>query len=230
MSLAHQPHQDHTGEEHGQTIDDQAAPYVRTAAAVLDAAAVRNQVFTVVRLREGYDLAEVDAFLAQVETSLGVLLRENAELRTRSRSPGDAQSRADSARIVALAQETAGRAIASAHKEAERIVQQARDRAEAVMNEALDQVAREREALSLSRQDLESRLDSLNRSVGDYRDRVADTLQAQMTQLSSLLADLTEMDADWQQPLAGTAPPAASDPDTQPFDPPGDGVQPGSRS
>jgi DivIVA domain-containing protein len=44
---------------------------------------VSNKRFTTVRLREGYDMTEVDQFLDEVESELGRLTRENAELRTR---------------------------------------------------------------------------------------------------------------------------------------------------
>jgi DivIVA domain-containing protein len=44
---------------------------------------VRNKQFTTVRLREGYDEDEVDAFLDEVETELRRLIRENDELRAK---------------------------------------------------------------------------------------------------------------------------------------------------
>jgi DivIVA domain-containing protein len=47
---------------------------------------VRNKQFTTVRLREGYDEDEVDAFLDEIEAELARLLRENDELRQRAAS------------------------------------------------------------------------------------------------------------------------------------------------
>lgn len=44
---------------------------------------VHNKQFTTVRLREGYDEEEVDAFLDEVEAELTRLIRENEELRAR---------------------------------------------------------------------------------------------------------------------------------------------------
>jgi DivIVA domain-containing protein len=44
---------------------------------------VSNKRFTTVRLREGYDMTEVDQFLDEVEAELGRLTRENTELRTK---------------------------------------------------------------------------------------------------------------------------------------------------
>src|SRR5947209_5743142 len=44
---------------------------------------VHNKQFTTVRLREGYDEEEVDAFLDEVEAELTRLIRENEELRAK---------------------------------------------------------------------------------------------------------------------------------------------------
>src|SRR2546429_274679 len=63
---------------------------------------VRNKQFTTVRLREGYDEDEVDAFLDEVESELTRLLRENEDLRAKlaaatrcSRGATRCSSRAD---------------------------------------------------------------------------------------------------------------------------------------
>ncbi len=44
---------------------------------------VSNKRFTPVRLREGYDMTEVDQFLDQVEAELARLLKENGDLRSK---------------------------------------------------------------------------------------------------------------------------------------------------
>ena len=44
---------------------------------------VSNKRFTPVRLREGYDMGEVDQFLDEVEAELARLTRENEDLRTK---------------------------------------------------------------------------------------------------------------------------------------------------
>ncbi|MGH8866677.1 MAG: DivIVA domain-containing protein [Actinomycetes bacterium] len=53
---------------------------------------VRNKQFTTVRLREGYDEEEVDAFLDEVETELTRLIRENDELRAKLAAATRAQA------------------------------------------------------------------------------------------------------------------------------------------
>ena len=49
---------------------------------------VSNKRFTAVRLREGYDMGEVDAFLDEVETELTRLHAENAELKAKLEALG----------------------------------------------------------------------------------------------------------------------------------------------
>src|SRR3954452_20234989 len=44
---------------------------------------VSNKRFTPVRLREGYDMGEVDQFLEEVEAELARLTRENDDLRSK---------------------------------------------------------------------------------------------------------------------------------------------------
>ncbi|MGB0099402.1 MAG: DivIVA domain-containing protein, partial [Nocardioides sp.] len=44
---------------------------------------VSNKRFTPVRLREGYDMGEVDQFLDEVEAELARLTKENDDLRSK---------------------------------------------------------------------------------------------------------------------------------------------------
>jgi DivIVA domain-containing protein len=62
---------------------------------------VRNKQFTTVRLREGYDEDEVDAFLDEVETELRRLIRENDELRAKLAAATKAASAAPAAATTA---------------------------------------------------------------------------------------------------------------------------------
>lgn len=142
-------------------------PDISAGRALLTPAEVRNKVFTTVRLREGYDLAQVDTFLDQVETTLTTVLGEVARLKTRlnhsQQTPPAASERAS--RIVALAQDAADRAITSAHEEAREIVRAARAEAEATKREALG-----------------------------YGMRMKEGLEHQVSQLRNLLVELQERD------------------------------------
>src|SRR4029079_18678350 len=58
---------------------------------------VSNKRFTPVRLREGYDMGEVDQFLDEVEAELARLTKENDDLRTKLSSAQGASSAAPAA-------------------------------------------------------------------------------------------------------------------------------------
>src|SRR6187399_1760148 len=63
---------------------------------------VSNKRFTPVRLREGYDMGEVDQFLDEVEAELERLLKENDDLRAKLTSSHGA----DAVASVTAAQKT----------------------------------------------------------------------------------------------------------------------------
>jgi DivIVA domain-containing protein len=116
---------------------------------LLTPADVRNKVFATVRLREGYDMAQVDIFLDQIEATLTRVLQQTAALRARTSSFPQlaAPAGASAPHIVALAQEAADRAITMAQEEAREIVAEANGRAEAAKREALSYGGRIREGL-----------------------------------------------------------------------------------
>ncbi len=75
---------------------------------------VRNKLFTTVRLREGYEQAEVDEFLDEVEAELIRLLKENDDLRQKVTDAG----RGDTASAAPAAAKPAGKAEPGAKPEA----------------------------------------------------------------------------------------------------------------
>jgi DivIVA domain-containing protein len=142
---AHDGHGAHAGHDHPH-------PHAETASVIhlpadgrlLSPADVRNKVFATVRVREGYDMAQVDDFLDKVEGTLDRLLRENAELKTR---PAQSATGESAPQIIALAQEAAERAVAMAKEQARNIVAGARDSAEAAQRGAQTYGGRIREGL-----------------------------------------------------------------------------------
>src|SRR4051812_35122998 len=69
---------------------------------------VSNKRFTPVRLREGYDMGEVDQFLDEVEAELDRLTKENDDLRTKlaaAQRGGGETSRESTPRVVEKAPE-----------------------------------------------------------------------------------------------------------------------------
>ncbi|MBO3749882.1 DivIVA domain-containing protein [Streptosporangiaceae bacterium NEAU-GS5] len=102
---------------------------------------MRTKVFSTVRLREGYDLAEVDAFLGRIEATLAALHARNAELAARIESPSTGPATAAAARLMALAQQAADELIAMAHEKARAVVEEAGHHADAVRRELAEQAA-----------------------------------------------------------------------------------------
>jgi DivIVA domain-containing protein len=154
----------HAGHVHPSAAEPAAVLHPEVNGGSLTPADVRNKVFATVRLREGYDMAQVDTFLDQVEAAITRVLQENAALRARppdsSRQPA-APAGAGAPHIVALAQEAADRAIAMAQEEAREIIAEANGRAEAAKREVLS-----------------------------YGGRIREGLQRQIRQLQTLLAEL----------------------------------------
>lgn len=134
MSEEHAGHA-HAGHDHPHPHAE-TAPVLHLPAGgrLLTPAEVRTKVFTTVRVREGYDMAQVDDFLDQVEATLDRVLRENAELKAR---PAQSAVGESAPQIIALAQEAAERAVAMAKEQAKDIIADARERTEAARREAL---------------------------------------------------------------------------------------------
>jgi DivIVA domain-containing protein len=124
---------------------------------------VQNKEFTTVRLREGYDMQEVDDFLDEVETELTRLYRENDELReklgavTRGGSAAGSAAPITTESPVAPARETptpppsaapaaygagtqpsdaAAKVLALAQKTADELVADAKSEAERLLSDA----------------------------------------------------------------------------------------------
>ncbi|MEV7004901.1 DivIVA domain-containing protein [Streptosporangium sp. NPDC051022] len=198
---------------------------------------IRNKVFPTVRLREGYDLAEVDTFLGEVEATLSRVFWENEQLNvqltaishtSRQASPSTGDS---AARIVARAQQSADETIMRAEQEAVMIVAEARTLAETIEREALDRAtALEQETQERHRQAVQAlddactvqrrRIDDLHDLVLHHGDRVLETLDGHVGQLQNLLQSLKDQTPRLPAPtspepphsLSPTTPPQAPQP------------------
>ncbi|MGW4959081.1 DivIVA domain-containing protein [Nonomuraea sp. NPDC004186] len=157
--------------------------------AVLTAAAVHHQVFTVVRLRGGYDLAEVDAFLSRVETTLSLLWGDNAQLRERlaanAVAPPDASAGAE---VLAAAHRSAEKTITAAQREARQIIAAAHAEAEQRQREA---AAAADTLTQAARQAIDEHIDRLTLAVTDQSRHLEHTLQGRLDELRTVLEDLT---------------------------------------
>jgi DivIVA domain-containing protein len=167
-------HAGHAHDGHG-AGHDHPHPHAETAAILhlpadgrlLTPAEVRNKVFATVRVREGYDMAQVDDFLDQVEATLDRVLRENAELKTR---PARSAAGESAPQIIALAQEAAERAVTMAKEQGREIIADARDRAEAAQREALTYGGRIREGLQDQTRQLRALLIELEKRTAHITD------------------------------------------------------------
>ncbi|WP_351224953.1 DivIVA domain-containing protein [Streptomyces sp. NPDC002133] len=170
---------------------------------------VHHKWFTTARLREGYDLGEVDSFLFDVEFTLDRLYRDNAVLQQQLAAASSAQQLAASdsqgaSRIIALADQTVGQAIAAACAEAGRIIGEAQARADVIEREAtaraqqgtyeaaemaadLDRKIREKrselETMTSSRLTLERQLAGLRGLIEEYRSRMTVQLDDQLEEV-----------------------------------------------
>ncbi|WP_214106852.1 DivIVA domain-containing protein [Acrocarpospora catenulata] len=123
---------------------------------------VQRRVFATSRLREGYDLAEVDLFLGEVESSLRRLHQENGQLKTQL-NPAD-QPRVDIPPTLGasgLHTETPILLISTAQEEAAAIRAQAEADARARTEALREGLRRAREILSRDLQEIDRRRVSL---------------------------------------------------------------------
>ncbi|GAB3669631.1 hypothetical protein GCM10027589_37480 [Actinocorallia lasiicapitis] len=141
---------------------------------------VRAKVFGTVRLREGYDMAEVDGFLHEVEETIDGLLGEVARL-ARAGTPA-----ADAVQLMSLAQETADRVVERAERQAEQIVADARTRADTMDRELAGRAA----ALERAAQD-QQRLERIHAFLRGTGGVASAGLHDQLAQLQTLLDELT---------------------------------------
>ncbi|GAA3226867.1 DivIVA domain-containing protein [Actinocorallia longicatena] len=143
---------------------------------------VRAKVFATVRLREGYDMAEVDAFLHEVEETIDGLLSDVARL-ARVEPPSPA---GDAVQLMSLAQETADKLVERAERQAEQIVADARTRADQMDRELAGRAA----ALERAAQD-QQRLERIHAFLRGTGGSASAGLHDQLAQLQSLLDELT---------------------------------------
>src|SRR6185503_4016860 len=134
---------------------------------------VHNKQFTTVRLREGYDEEEVDAFLDEVEAELTRLLRENEELRAK----------------IAEARNEANKIVGEARTRADGMEREARGKADALERDAQEKHRVAMGTLEQARASLERKVEDLRAFEREYRQRLKSYLESQMRQLESNSSD-----------------------------------------
>ncbi|WP_327351982.1 DivIVA domain-containing protein [Streptomyces sp. NBC_01304] len=179
---------------------------------------VHHKWFTTARLREGYDLGQVDSFLHDVEVTLDRLYRDNAALRGRLDQAPAQPAPADgefAARVLALADRTAEQTLASACTEATRILSEAQERAARIEQEAAEAARRTgqeaveaarrtgQEAVERGRAQVAAEAADLDRQLHARRSELA-ALNSSRLSLERQLAGLRGLVAEYRSGLTVT--------------------------
>jgi DivIVA domain-containing protein len=181
---------------------------------------VRNKQFTTVRLREGYDEDEVDAFLDEVEAELTRLLRENDELRAKlaaaTRAASAAPPTAPQAAVreepkkaapatpppppqpapveAAAGADSAARVLALAQQTADQAIAEARTEANKIVGDARSKAdAIEREA--------RAKAEALERDAQEKHRTMIGALETQRIDLERKVESLRQFEREYRSRL-----------------------------
>jgi DivIVA domain-containing protein len=183
---------------------------------------VRKKTFTPVRLREGYDMGEVDQFLDEVEVELTRLHQENEDLRAKaSGSPSATTATPDvsadgakaapaaqpvvrtipeaanaAARLLEIAGQNAEQLVSEAHESADKIVSEATVRAERLEAESKAKA----EALQTEAQTRSERLDE---ETSKRKTELLSGLERDRDSLASELESLRVFEREYRSRLRG---------------------------
>ncbi|TDD97748.1 DivIVA domain-containing protein [Jiangella asiatica] len=192
---------------------------------------VQNKEFTTVRLREGYDMQEVDEFLDEVEAELARMQRENDELRDKlsavtrggglaaSAEPIQAPRQAEapkapeappsaaagSAPAGVQPSDAAAKVLALAQKTADELVADSKAEADRLINEAksrADKLDSETKAKAAKiEQDARQRADSIEQEVQKRRTQVFGKLESDRADLERELETLRAFEREYRSRL-----------------------------
>lgn len=186
---------------------------------------VRNKTFTPVRLREGYDMGEVDAFLDEVEVELTRLLQENDGLRTEASD--DSNQSLDVARRDAAAPDdgpdaaaatvtaaphsipeaagAAARLLEIATSNADQLVTEAREDADRIVREATAEAERlQADAKATAerlRTEAQARAQRLDSETAQRRQELLGGLEKDKEALNSELTELKAFEREYRSRL-----------------------------
>jgi DivIVA domain-containing protein len=192
---------------------------------------VHKKTFTPVRLREGYDMGEVDQFLDEVELELARLLKENEDLRAKlstasqavpsapaQEAPAEAEQKAEpepapsvaapelpAVRTVPEASNAAARLLEIATQNADQLVSEAKDEADKIIGEARIKSERlETDARSKSERlesDARTRAEKLDSETNERRNQLFGQLERDKDALTRELEDLRAFEREYRSRL-----------------------------
>ena len=190
---------------------------------------VHKKTFTPVRLREGYDMGEVDQFLDEVETELIRLHQENEELRTKLETaatsapasvppapvvqpepvaPAPVEVPAlPAVKTVPEASSAAARLLEIATNNADQLVAEAKDDADKIIGEARTKAERlESESRSKAERvesDARTRAEKLDSETSERRHQLFGELERDKESMSRELEDLRAFEREYRTRLKG---------------------------
>ncbi|MCU0266889.1 MAG: DivIVA domain-containing protein [Actinomycetia bacterium] len=168
---------------------------------------VRNKQFSTVRLREGYEMDEVDAFLDEVEAELTRLLRENEDLHARLAAaarqpvappapaveapapppaPVPVAAAAAAAAPAVAPTDSAVRMLELAQRTADEHVAQAKAEADRLVSDARLEAQRVTHDLEREHTALEAKVAELKAFEREYRTRLRTYLEGQLRDLDQM--------------------------------------------
>ena len=189
---------------------------------------VSNKRFTPVRLREGYDMGEVDQFLDEVEAELARLTQENEDLRSRLAAaasgapvePGAAPVAAPAAAPVAApveavetirvetaaqASTAAARLLEIATRNADELLSEAKEEAETIVGDARTSADRlqadSQRAADQVEADARSRAQLLDAETAERRQQLLGDLERERDKLTGEVEGLRSFEREYRSRL-----------------------------
>ena len=161
--------------------------------------------FQITKFREGYDQDEVDDYLDEVVVELRKIVAENEELRARSSSGGDndaadmppfptaidptpapAAEDTDASRsIIELAQKLHADHVHEGKVKREQLIRDAQREATRMVRDAEAQAREILNQMELDRRSVEASIEELKRFEAEYRSKLRDYIQGQLSQILS---------------------------------------------
>jgi DivIVA domain-containing protein len=191
---------------------------------------VSNKRFTPVRLREGYDMGEVDQFLDEVEAELARLTRENDDLRSKlaaaqaaggstpmrapepviekpAPAPAPVSSPVEEIKVttVADASSAAARLLEIATRNADELVAEAKDQADRIIGEARTKAERFESESKAKADRLESdartRSQMLDAETQERRRQLFGDLEKERDKLNAEVENLRSFEREYRSRL-----------------------------
>jgi DivIVA domain-containing protein len=159
--------------------------------------------FQITKFREGYDQDEVDDYLDEVVVELRKIIAENEELKTRSVAgvegeaadmpafpvavdpvPAPAAEDTDASRsIIELAQKLHADHVHEGKVKREQLIRDAQREAARLVRDAEAQAREILNQMELDRRSIESSIEDLKRFESEYRSKLRDYIQEQLSQI-----------------------------------------------